>query len=73
MMPREQFLLIRTKPYLHDDQTTTSQDVLHSLLSQQNAQNTTTHERPTDGVATYADISQGTGCDATDVTKLEPV
>jgi len=34
MMPREQFLLIRTKPYLHDDQTT-PEDVLQGLLSGQ--------------------------------------
>jgi len=35
MMPREQFLLIRTKPYLHDDQTT-PEDVLQSLLAERN-------------------------------------
>jgi len=34
MMPREEFLLVRTKPYLHDDQTT-REDVLHKLLTQQ--------------------------------------
>jgi len=32
MMPREQFLLVRTKPYLHDDQTT-PREVIESLLA----------------------------------------
>jgi len=35
LMPREQFLLVRTKPYLHDDQTTPD-DVIQDLLSGQN-------------------------------------
>jgi len=34
LMPHKQFLLVRTKPYLHDDQQTDADDVLQSLLSQ---------------------------------------
>jgi len=78
LMPREQFLLVRTKPYLYDDQTT-SEDVLQSLLSRQNvvtnaANASVTHEQlATNDFVMSEALSRSTSGDAIDVTKLEPI
>jgi len=80
MMPREQFLLIRTKPYLHDDQSM-PEDVLQGLLSERNvigdAEQLLTLEDTSqgdqaNGFVVYEAVS-GTNNDGADVVKLEPV
>jgi len=80
MMPREQFLLIRTKPYLHDDQTT-PEDVIQGLLSGQNliadaeellnSENASQEDNPS-GYVVYEDIPS-TIADGADIVKLEPL
>jgi len=80
MMPREQFLLIRTKPYLHDDQSM-PEDVLQGLLSERNvigdAEQLLTLEDTSqgdqaNGFVVYEAVS-GTNNDGADIVKLEPV
>jgi len=77
LMPREQFLLVRTKPYLHDDQTTPAH-VLRRLLAQQQIApdadalvnlEDTSQQNPADGYIFY-EVAPGTGCDD---AKLVPV
>jgi len=75
MMPREQFLLIRTKPYLHDDQTT-PEDVLQSLLMEQNRgaatdAGDTLPQHQTEEFMMY-DGAADTNCDTVNIAKLEP-
>ena len=80
MMPHEQFLLIRTKPYLHDDQTT-PEDVLQSLLAERNV------VAPAEELVIPEDVAQqlreaefavqdgmlDTGVDSASVSKVELV
>ena len=77
MMPREQYLLIRTKPYLHDDQTT-PEDVLSSLLSEHNHVSAAAEMETSDDISQQQDQLMmndgvpGTSCDDATIVKLEP-
>jgi len=78
MMPREQFLLVRTKPYLHDDQTTPD-DILETLLMERGdlavveplviAPQSPSAEYDADGPMT----DEPTSCNDATVVKSEPL
>jgi len=81
MMPRDQFLLVRTKPYLHDDQTTPD-DVIQNLLMERNsvteaeplfvASENLSDEQHANGSILYESISAA-GCNDATIVKTEPV